>query len=100
MNRPARFPIRARTVVLSSAVGFMLLVTVPAPAWQARPVGALTDGPAAPTSLAVAEDGIAALQPYSSRIVLFTPDGVLTASAPNWRRRTNISSHRWRGTRK
>jgi hypothetical protein len=41
-------------------------------------VGAIHEGLSAPTSLAAGADHVAALQPFSDQILVFTPDGALT----------------------
>lgn len=68
----------SRIVAATLVLGFLLPVSATL-GLEVQFVGSLDNGPLAPTSLVVGETGIAALEPYSGQLELFTPKGVLTA---------------------
>jgi hypothetical protein len=78
-------PVLRRPAVCSRAFGAVALMTLlgllvhfgPASAAEVRYVGAIQDGPSAPTSLTVDSQGIGVLEPYARQVEVFTADGVL-----------------------
>ena len=59
------------------ALGLILVISGSASGAEVRYVGAILDGPSAPTSLAIDGQGIGVLEPYERQVEVFTADGVL-----------------------
>lgn len=77
----------ARILNILRSTGFLagaivcgtLSLAATAGAFESVYLGSLDQGPLAPTSLQVGETGIAALEPYTGQLELFTAEGVLSA---------------------
>jgi hypothetical protein len=67
------FRVLPRAVILAA----VMLTAVPAVAAEVRYVGAILNGPSAPTSLTISDHGIGVLEPYARQVEVFTADGVL-----------------------
>ena len=59
------------------AICLILVFSGSASGAEVRYVGAILDGPSAPTSLAIDGQGIGVLEPYAHQVEVFTADGVL-----------------------
>ena len=59
------------------ALCLILIFSGSASGAEVRYVGAILDGPTAPTSLAIDGQGIGVLEPYERQVEVFTADGVL-----------------------